>query len=89
MIDRSDTQWYRDAIIYQLHVKSFFDANNDGMGDFVGVTQKLDYVKELGATAIWVMPFYPSPLRDDGYDISDYRGINPSYGVAKRLQEPS
>ena len=83
MIDRTETQWYRDAIIYQLHVKSFFDANNDGMGDFVGVTQKLDYVKELGATAIWVMPFYPSPLRDDGYDISDYRGINPSYGVPK------
>ena len=83
MIDRSETQWYRDAIIYQLHVKSFFDANNDGIGDFVGVTQKLDYVKDLGATAIWVMPFYPSPLRDDGYDISDYRGINPSYGVPK------
>ncbi len=83
MIDRNDTQWYRDAIIYQLHVKSFFDADNDGMGDFVGVTQKLDYVRELGATAIWVMPFYPSPLRDDGYDISDYRGINPSYGTAK------
>ena len=83
MIDRTDTQWYRDAVIYQLHVKSFFDANNDGMGDFVGVTAKLDYVKDLGATAIWVMPFYPSPLRDDGYDISDYRGINPSYGVPK------
>ncbi len=83
MIDRTETQWYRDAIIYQLHVKSFFDANNDGMGDFVGVTQKLDYIKDLGATAIWVMPFYPSPLRDDGYDISDYRGINPSYGVPK------
>ena len=83
MMDRTDTQWYRDAIIYQLHVKSFFDANNDGMGDFVGVTQKLDYVKELGATAIWVMPFYPSPLRDDGYDISDYRGINASYGTAR------
>ena len=83
MIDRTETQWYRDAIIYQLHVKSFYDANNDGIGDFVGVTQKLDYIKELGATAIWVMPFYPSPLRDDGYDISDYRGINPSYGTAK------
>ncbi len=80
MIDRSDTQWYRDAVIYQLHVKSFYDSSNDGVGDFAGVTQKLDYVKELGATAIWVMPFYPSPLRDDGYDISDYRGINPSYG---------
>ncbi len=83
MIDRNETQWYRDAIIYQLHVKSFFDANNDGIGDFIGVTQKLDYIKDLGATAIWVMPFYPSPLRDDGYDIADYRGINPSYGVPK------
>ena len=83
MIDRSETQWYRDAVIYQLHVKSFYDANNDGIGDFVGVTEKLDYIKDLGATAIWVMPFYPSPLRDDGYDISDYRGINPSYGVPK------
>lgn len=83
MIDRSDAQWYRDAIIYQMHVKSFFDANNDGAGDFQGATQKLDYIKELGATAIWVMPFYPSPLRDDGYDISDYRGINPSYGTLR------
>lgn len=80
MIDRNDLHWYRDAIIYQLHVKSFFDANNDGVGDFAGLTQKLDYIKDLGATAIWVMPFYPSPLRDDGYDISHYRGINPAYG---------
>jgi maltose alpha-D-glucosyltransferase / alpha-amylase len=80
MIDRNDVRWYRDAIIYQLHVKSFFDANNDGIGDFAGLTEKLDYLKDLGATAIWVMPFYPSPLRDDGYDISSYRGINPAYG---------
>jgi maltose alpha-D-glucosyltransferase / alpha-amylase len=80
MIDRNDLQWYRDAIIYQLHVKSFFDANNDGVGDFAGLTEKLDHIKDLGATAIWVMPFYPSPLRDDGYDISYYRGINPAYG---------
>src|SRR5271167_2499859 len=80
MIDRSDVHWYRDAIIYQLHVKSFFDSDNDGVGDFIGLTQKLDYVKDLGATAIWLMPFYPSPLRDDGYDISNYRGINPAYG---------
>ncbi|PNG27930.1 maltose alpha-D-glucosyltransferase [Methylocella silvestris] len=80
MIDRSDVHWYRDAIIYQLHVKSFFDCNNDGIGDFKGLTQKLDYVKDLGATAIWLMPFYPSPLRDDGYDISNYRDINPAYG---------
>ena len=80
MIDRNDLRWYRDAIIYQLHVKSFFDANNDGIGDFTGLTEKLDYVRDLGATAIWVMPFYPSPLRDDGYDISSYRGINPAFG---------
>jgi maltose alpha-D-glucosyltransferase/alpha-amylase len=80
MIDRNDVHWYREAVIYQLHVKSFFDSNNDGVGDFGGLTQKLDYVKDLGATAIWLMPFYPSPLRDDGYDISNYRDINPSYG---------
>jgi len=83
MIDRSDTQWYRDAIIYQLHVKSFFDSNDDGIGDFEGVTRKLDYIKDLGATAIWLMPFYPSPLKDDGYDIAEYRGINPSYGTMR------
>ena len=80
MLDRNDKQWYRDALIYQVHVKSFFDANNDGVGDFEGLSQKLDYIKDLGATAVWVMPFFPSPLRDDGYDIADYRGINPTYG---------
>jgi maltose alpha-D-glucosyltransferase/alpha-amylase len=80
MIDRNDVQWYRDAIIYQLHVKSFFDSDNDGIGDFRGLTQKLDYVKDLGATAIWLMPFFPSPLRDDGYDISNYRDVNRAYG---------
>ena len=83
MIDRSDPQWYRDAIFYQIHVKSFFDANNDGVGDFEGVTQKLDYIKDLGVTALWVMPFYPSPLRDDGYDIADYKDINPQYGTMR------
>ncbi|MDQ5819109.1 MAG: alpha-amylase family glycosyl hydrolase, partial [Actinomycetota bacterium] len=65
--------WYKDAIIYQLHVKAFFDADNDGIGDFKGLTQRLDYIKDLGVTAIWVMPFYPSPMRDDGYDISEYK----------------
>jgi maltose alpha-D-glucosyltransferase / alpha-amylase len=83
MVDRTDKLWYRDAIIYQVPVKSFFDSNNDGIGDFRGLTQKLDYVRDLGATALWVMPFYPSPLRDDGYDISDYRGINSSYGTMR------
>jgi len=81
MIDRSQTDWYRDAIIYQVHIKSFYDSDDDGTGDIKGVTRRLDYIKELGVTAIWLMPFYPSPLRDDGYDISDYRGINRSYGT--------
>lgn len=86
MIDRSDPQWYRDAIIYQIHVKSFFDSNNDGIGDFEGLTQKLDYVRDLGVTAIWLMPFYPSPLRDDGYDIGDYRDVNASYGTMEEFR---
>ena len=77
----TDPLWYKDAIIYQLHVKAFFDSNNDGIGDFNGLTAKLDYLKDLGVTAVWLMPFYPSPLRDDGYDIADYRGIHPSYGT--------
>ncbi|MGD9738361.1 MAG: maltose alpha-D-glucosyltransferase [Bauldia sp.] len=81
MIDRTQTDWYRDAIIYQVHVKSYFDSDNDGVGDFQGLIQRLDYIKDLGVSAIWLMPFYPSPLRDDGYDIADYRGINPSYGT--------
>jgi maltose alpha-D-glucosyltransferase / alpha-amylase len=76
-----DPLWYKDALIYQTHVKAFFDANDDGIGDFKGLTAKLDYIKELGVTAIWILPFYPSPLRDDGYDIADYRGVNPSYGT--------
>ena len=65
--------WYKDAIIYQVHVRSFYDSNADGIGDFQGLAQRLDYVQELGANTIWLMPFFPSPLRDDGYDISDYR----------------
>ena len=89
MIDRSDPQWYRDAIIYQIHVKSFFDANDDGIGDFEGLTQRLDYVRDLGVTAIWLMPFYPSPLRDDGYDIADYEGINPVLRRRWRSSAPS
>ncbi len=82
-IDRSVTDWYRDAIIYQLHVKAFMDSNNDGMGDFRGLMQRLDYIQDLGVTAIWLLPFYPSPLRDDGYDIADYRSINERYGSMK------
>ena len=76
----ADPQWYKDAVIYQLHVKSFFDANNDGVGDFAGLMQKLDYVADLGVTAVWLLPFYPSPRRDDGYDIAEYIGVHPEYG---------
>ncbi|MCV0397258.1 MAG: maltose alpha-D-glucosyltransferase [Rhizobiaceae bacterium] len=80
VIDRNQPDWYKDAIIYQLHVKAFQDANGDGTGDFAGLMQRLDYVQELGVTAIWLLPFYPSPLRDDGYDIAEYKSINPAYG---------
>ncbi len=76
-----DRLWYKDAIIYQLHLKSFFDSDNDGIGDFNGLMEKLDYVAELGVTAIWMLPFYPSPRRDDGYDIADYRGVHEDYGT--------
>jgi maltose alpha-D-glucosyltransferase / alpha-amylase len=76
-----DDLWYKDAIIYQLHVKSFCDSNNDGVGDFPGLTSKLDYIAELGATAIWLLPFYPSPRLDDGYDVSGYREVHPDYGT--------
>ncbi|TPE48170.1 maltose alpha-D-glucosyltransferase [Amaricoccus solimangrovi] len=72
--------WYKDAIIYQIHVKAFQDSDGDGMGDFAGLMRRLDHVQELGATAIWLLPFYPSPLRDDGYDIAEYKAINPQYG---------
>jgi maltose alpha-D-glucosyltransferase / alpha-amylase len=75
-----DPLWYQDAIIYQLHVKAFFDGNDDGVGDFQGLMQKLDYVHDLGVNCIWILPFYPSPMRDDGYDIADYRDVHPDYG---------
>jgi maltose alpha-D-glucosyltransferase/alpha-amylase len=73
--------WYKDAIIYQVHVRAFCDSNNDGIGDFQGLAQRLDYIQELGVNAIWLMPFFPSPLRDDGYDIADYNSVHPSYGT--------
>ena len=76
----NDPCWYKDAVIYQIHVKSFFDANNDGIGDFAGLIQKLDYIVDLGVNTLWLLPFYPSPRRDDGYDIADYRGVHPDYG---------
>lgn len=82
-----DQLWYKDAIIYELHIKAFFDSNGDGIGDFEGLLKKLDYLEDLGVTAIWLLPFYPSPLRDDGYDIADYYSINPSYGDLKDFQK--
>jgi maltose alpha-D-glucosyltransferase/alpha-amylase len=78
---RDDPLWYKDAIIYQLHVKAFHDSNGDGIGDLPGLTQKLDYIRDLGVNTVWLLPFYPSPLRDDGYDIADYRGVHPDYGT--------
>lgn len=83
-----DPLWYKDAVIYQVHVKSFFDSNNDGIGDFPGLIAKLDYIADLGVNTIWVLPFYPSPRRDDGYDIAEYRGVHADYGTmadAKRF----
>jgi maltose alpha-D-glucosyltransferase/alpha-amylase len=78
--------WYREAIIYELHVRAFADSNADGIGDFGGLTGKLDYLHDLGVTALWLLPFYPSPLRDGGYDIADYTGINPAYGTLRDFQ---
>jgi len=79
--------WYKDAIIYEAHVKTFYDSNNDGIGDFQGLRQKLGYLQSLGVTAIWLLPFYPSPLRDDGYDIADYMSVNPDYGTMEDFRE--
>jgi maltose alpha-D-glucosyltransferase/alpha-amylase len=76
-----DPLWYKDAVIYQLNVKSFFDSNDDGIGDFKGLTSKLDYIKSLGVNTIWLMPFYPSPLKDDGYDIADYQNVHAQFGT--------
>lgn len=80
---QSDPLWYKDAIIYELHVKAFYDSNGDGIGDFRGLIQKLDYLRDLGVNCIWILPFYQSPLKDDGYDISDYRKVLPEYGSMK------
>jgi maltose alpha-D-glucosyltransferase/alpha-amylase len=82
----TDPLWYKDAIVYELHVRAFFDSNNDGIGDFPGLMQKLDYVQDLGVTCLWLLPFFPSPLRDDGYDIADYLEVHPSYGTLKDFQ---
>ncbi|MFG0284778.1 MAG: maltose alpha-D-glucosyltransferase [Phycisphaerales bacterium JB039] len=82
----AEVEWYKDAVIYELHVRAFCDSNGDGIGDFAGLTARLDYLQELGVTAIWLLPFYPSPLRDDGYDIADYAGVNPSYGTMRDVR---
>src|SRR5690349_9740243 len=79
--------WYKDAIIYELHIKAFKDSNGDGIGDFNGLLQKLDHLKELGVTAIWLLPFFSSPLKDDGYDISDYYSIHPDYGNVNEFRK--
>lgn len=81
-----DPLWYKDAIIYELHVRSFNDSNGDGIGDFRGLTERLDYLEDLGITAVWLLPFYPSPLKDDGYDIADYLEVNPDYGTLKEFR---
>src|SRR5688572_1439216 len=82
----TDPLWYKDAIIYELPVKSFCDGNGDGVGDFEGLYEKLDYLQQLGVTALWLLPFYPSPLRDDGYDIADYTSIHPDYGTMRQFK---
>lgn len=84
---RGNPTWYKDAVIYELHVRAFHDGDGDGIGDFRGLIQKLDYLQELGVSAIWLLPFYPSPLRDDGYDISDYRQVHPSYGSLRDFRQ--
>ena len=86
-LSRSDPLWYKDAIIYELHVRAFYDSNGDGIGDFPGLTQKLDYLQGLGVTALWLLPFYPSPLRDDGYDVADYQNVHPAYGTLDDFQQ--
>jgi maltose alpha-D-glucosyltransferase/alpha-amylase len=80
-ISADDALWYKDAVIYQVNVKSFLDSNDDGIGDFKGLTSKLEYIRELGVNTIWLMPFYPSPLKDDGYDIADYQNVHPQFGT--------
>jgi maltose alpha-D-glucosyltransferase/alpha-amylase len=83
----SDPLWFKDAVIYELHVRAFMDSNNDGIGDFRGLMQKLDYLQDLGVTCLWLLPFFPSPLRDDGYDIADYLDVNPSYGTLQDFKD--
>jgi len=83
----ADPLWYKDAIIYEIHIRAFMDSNNDGIGDFAGLTSKLDYLQDLGVTCLWLLPFFPSPLRDDGYDIANYIDVNPSYGTIEDFKQ--
>ena len=83
----ADALWYKDAIIYELHVRAFKDSNADGIGDFPGLIQKMDYLQDLGVTCLWLLPFFPSPLRDDGYDISDYLNVHPMYGTIDNFRD--
>ncbi len=87
ILQEKDSLWYKDAIIYEVHVRAFHDSNADGVGDFRGLSQKLDYLQDLGITTIWLLPFYPSPLKDDGYDIADYFSIHPLYGTLKDFKQ--
>ena len=82
-----EAPWYKHAILYSLNVGTFLDSNGDGVGDFKGLTNSLDYLSELGITCIWMLPFYPSPLNDDGYDIKDYLNVDPRYGNLKDFDE--
>src|SRR4051812_11075813 len=83
----NDATWYKDAVIYELRTRSFYDSNGDGIGDFRGLTSKLDYLQDLGVTALWLLPFYPSPGRDDGYDISSYTDVHPDMGTLADFEE--
>ena len=87
VILKNDPLWYQDAIIYELHVRTFHDSDGDGIGDFRGLIQKLDYLQDLGVTALWLLPFCPSPLRDDGYDIADYSNVHPHYGLLRDFRD--
>jgi maltose alpha-D-glucosyltransferase / alpha-amylase len=86
-VQAHDPLWYKDAIVYELHIKAFFDSNNDGIGDVQGLTEKLDYIRDLGVNTIWLLPFYPSPMRDDGYDVADYHNIAQAYGTRQDFRQ--
>src|ERR1700751_5647625 len=83
----ADPLWFKDAVIYEVHVRAFFDGNGDGCGDFAGLTQKLDYIQDLGVNTIWLLPFFPSPMKDDGYDIADYHNIHSQYGTLSEFRQ--